>query len=180
MKAFWKGNLSNMMRIIPSETLIFWVKELFQKTFHYHQKFSARQDLYINSILGISSALIVSFTLYPFEYVRQQLSNRLDNKGVGILLQFKKTISKNGLRGIYKGGHIFLLGLVLFRGTYFGLYDSFKVKTDNPLTRWCIAYFSMFLGIMVGYPVDTIRRRIVSSKGKYCGFKNCLEEVWKK
>lgn len=65
VRAFWKGNLSNMLRILPSETLIFWIKELFQKTFHYHHRFTARQHFYINSTLGIASASIVSFALYP-------------------------------------------------------------------------------------------------------------------
>lgn len=65
VRAFWKGNLSNMLRILPSETLIFWIKELFQKTFHYHHHFTPRQHFYINSTLGIASASIVSFALYP-------------------------------------------------------------------------------------------------------------------
>jgi solute carrier family 25 (adenine nucleotide translocator) protein 4/5/6/31 len=73
--------------------------------------------------------MIVAFTLYPLEYVRQMLSNRVDNSGVGIWHQFKKTIRKSGIRGVYKGVHIFLSSLVLFRGTYFGLYDSLKIKT---------------------------------------------------
>lgn len=84
------------------------------------------------------------------------------------------------MRGIYKGAHIFLLGLLLFRGTYFGIYDSLKVKTDNPLYRWCIAYFAMFVGIIVAYPGDTVRRRIVSSKGKYNGMVDCFKKIWAK
>jgi len=31
LRAFWKGNLSNMLRILPSEALIFSLKEFFQK-----------------------------------------------------------------------------------------------------------------------------------------------------
>jgi solute carrier family 25 (adenine nucleotide translocator) protein 4/5/6/31 len=80
-------------------------------------------------MIGITSAIIVSFTLYPLEFVRQLLSNRVDNSGIGIWHQLTTTVRKSGLKGIYRGAHIFLLGLLMFRGTYFGIYDSLKVKT---------------------------------------------------
>jgi len=37
-KSFFKGNLSNMIRVVPSETLIFQLKEYFQRHFHYHHQ----------------------------------------------------------------------------------------------------------------------------------------------
>jgi solute carrier family 25 (adenine nucleotide translocator) protein 4/5/6/31 len=124
--------------------------------------------------------MIVAFTLYPLEYVRQMLSNRVDNSGVGIWHQFKKTIRKSGIRGVYKGVHIFLSSLVLFRGTYFGLYDSLKIKTQDRQMRWLISYFSMLCSVLAVYPGDTVRRRILSSKEKYSGFKHCFLSIWKK
>ena len=99
---------------------------------------------------------------------------------MGIWHQFAKTVRKKGVRGIYRGAHIFLLGLLLFRGSYFGIYDSLKVKTDDELYRWCIAYFAMFMGIITAYPGDTVRRRIVSSKGKYKGMVDCFKHIWAK
>lgn len=32
---------------------------------------------------------------------------------------------------MFKGAAIFSLGLIFFRGTYFGVYDSLKVKTND-------------------------------------------------
>jgi solute carrier family 25 (adenine nucleotide translocator) protein 4/5/6/31 len=81
---------------------------------------------------------------------------------------------------VYKGAHIFMLGLLLFRGTYFGIFDSLKVKTEDSFFRWCIAYFAMFLGITVAYPGDTIRRRLITSKGKYSGMVECLKHICQK
>ena len=124
--------------------------------------------------------MIVGFALYPLEYVRQILSNRVDNSGIGIWHQFKKTVGKNGIRGVYKGAHIFMVSLILFRGTYFGIFDSLKVKTDDPKMRWLFSYFSLLCGVLAVYPGDTVRRRILSSKGKYSGFKDCFLSMWKK
>jgi hypothetical protein len=68
----------------------------------------------------------------------------------------------------------------MFRGTYFGIYDSLKVKTEDNLIRWSIAYASMFMGIIAAYPADTVRRRIVSSKGKYGGMIACFKTISRK
>lgn len=73
----------------------------------------------------------MSLSLYPFEYIRQQLLNRTDRNGRSITHYLKKTIIDTGISGFYKGVVIFSIGLIMFRGTYFGVYDSLKVKTNN-------------------------------------------------
>jgi solute carrier family 25 (adenine nucleotide translocator) protein 4/5/6/31 len=91
----------------------------------------------------------------------------------------RDTIKMRGISGLYQGVHIFLFGLIIFRGTYFGIYDSLKVKTDNEITRWIFSYFAMFMGILMAYPSDSIRRRIVSSGNKYPGMLRGLGQVWR-
>ena len=108
------------------------------------------------------------------------MSNRVNNTGIGIWEQLKRTVRNDGILGVYRGSHIFLLGLFLFRGTYFGVYDSLKVKTNDALTRWGFAYLAMMMAITVAYPGDTVRRRIVSSKGKYRGMINCFATIYKR
>lgn len=103
----------------------------------------------------------------------------MDNSNITIFQQLAKTIKKSGLRGIYKGAHIFLIGLLFFRGTYFGIYDSLKVQTNDNLVRWFYSYLSIFSAIIVVYPVDTIRRRIVCSKGRYNGMIDCFRSIGK-
>jgi hypothetical protein len=67
---------------------------------------------------------------------------------------------------------------LLFRGTYFGIFDSLKIKTEDKFVRWSIAYFAMFMGITISYPGDTVRRRLITSKGKYNGMINCYKSIW--
>lgn len=135
---------------------------------------------YFNTTIGIVSAMIVAYTLYPLEFIRQKLSNRVDNSGGGIWHQFIKTVRKTGIKGLYKGVSIFLMGLVLFRGTYFGIYDTLKIKTEDSRMRWLISYFSIMCGALVIHPSDSVRRRILSSKGKYKGFNDCMFSIWRK
>ncbi len=64
-RSFFKGNLSNMIRVVPSETLVFQLKEYFQRHFHYHHQLSDAEHFKYNTFIGISAAMIVSLSLYP-------------------------------------------------------------------------------------------------------------------
>jgi len=75
--------------------------------------------------------MIISLSLYPFEFIRQQLLNRTDRNGRSITYYLKKVVGSTGIRGFYKGALNFTLGLIIFRGTYFGVYDTLKVKTKS-------------------------------------------------
>jgi|JI61114C2RNA_FD_contig_61_28832_length_706_multi_1_in_0_out_0_1 hypothetical protein len=80
--------------------------------------------------IGIGASLAVSLTLYPFEVIRQLLLNRTD-RCLSMWQVVSNTLKHNGVAGMYKGATIFSLGLVLFRGTYFGVFDTLKVKTHD-------------------------------------------------
>lgn len=81
---------------------------------------------------------------------------------------------------MYKGCSNFLLGLIIFRGSYFGIFDTLKVKTDDEKKRWLASWFATYTSIMVSYPIDTVRRRLVSSRGKYPNSRTLLTEIIKK
>lgn len=85
-----------------------------------------------------------------------------------------------GISGFYKGIVNFSLGLILFRGTYFGVYDSLKVKTNNEGKRWLASALASYLAITSGYPIDTVRRRFITSRGKYPNSRECFQDIWKK
>jgi solute carrier family 25 (adenine nucleotide translocator) protein 4/5/6/31 len=92
----------------------------------------------------------------------------------------RKTVASEGVGGFYKGAFIFSLGLILFRGTYFGLYDSLKVKTRDERMRWLASAFASYLSIVIGYPIDSVRRRLISSRGKYANSRACCWDIWKR
>lgn len=78
-----------------------------------------------------------------------------------------------GLRGVYRGALISFYGISIFRGTYFGIYDSYKQKKYHELYNWMISYFSYVTATFLTYPTDTIRRRLMMTSCanyKYKGF----------
>ena len=44
----------------------------------------------------------------------------------GLVDVYTKTIKKNGIAGLYRGFNISCVGIIVYRGLYFGMYDSLK------------------------------------------------------
>ena len=74
------------------------------------------------------------FFVYSLDYARTRLAN--DSKSTkkgggehqfnGLFDVYKKTIATDGIRGLYRGFVISCVGIVVYRGLYFGMYDSLK------------------------------------------------------
>jgi solute carrier family 25 (adenine nucleotide translocator) protein 4/5/6/31 len=143
-------------------------------------------------LAGASSLLFV----YSLDYARTRLAN--DNKSAkkggerqfnGLIDVYRKTIASDGVAGLYRGFVISCVGIVVYRGLYFGLYDSIKpvVLTGN-LEGNFLASFLLGWSITIGaglasYPIDTIRRRMMMTSGeavKYSSSFACFREIVKK
>lgn len=74
-----------------------------------------------------------------------------------------------------------LVGVTVFRSTYFGIFDTFKDRTENSLERWGVSYMSTFAAISLTYPSDTVRRRMMLTSCadyKYKNFVDCAAQIW--
>merc|ERR1711915_344133 len=103
-----------------------------------------------------------------------------------VSLMSKKTLKSDGIQGLYRGFVISAVGIFIYRGMYFGLYDTLKpivLGADAGVT------LSFFLGWAVtvtaglmSYPIDTVRRRMMMTSGggvKYKGSLDCFMQVVK-
>merc|ERR1711936_1558210 len=129
--------------------------------------------------------------VYSLDYCRTRLANDAKTKtGTrqynGMIDVYAKTIKSDGVQGLYRGFVISCVGIFIYRGMYFGLYDSIKpiVLGDN-----ASVFLSFILGWIVtvtaglmSYPIDTIRRRMMMTSGqavKYKGSMDCFVQVMK-
>ena len=137
---------------------------------------------------GASSLLFV----YSLDYARTRLAN--DNKAAkvggqrqfnGLVDVYRKTLASDGIAGLYRGFVPSVVGIIVYRGLYFGVYDSLSklpqfisyfisdvpnllfitlepVVLVGPLEGSFLASFLLGWGVTVGsglasYPLDTIR-----------------------
>jgi len=115
---------------------------------------------------GASSLLFV----YSLDYARTRLANDAKSaKGGGerqfngLVDVYKKTLASDGIAGLYRGFVPSVVGIIVYRGLYFGVYDSLKpVVLVGALEGSFLASFFLGWGVTVGaglasYPLDTIR-----------------------
>ncbi|KAM3324886.1 hypothetical protein P3S67_000010 [Capsicum chacoense] len=74
------------------------------------------------------------FFVYSLDYARAHLAN--DSKAAkkggerqfnGMIDVYRKTLASDGVAGLYRGFNISCLGIIVYRGLYFGMYDSLKL-----------------------------------------------------
>ncbi len=112
------------------------------------------------------------------DYARTRLTNDLKSskKGGkkqfdGIIDVYKKTIATDGIAGLYRGFVISCVGIVIYRGLYFGVFDSVKPMLPANVKDNLFVTFLLGWGVTVGaglasYPIDTIRRRMMMTSGE--------------
>jgi solute carrier family 25 (adenine nucleotide translocator) protein 4/5/6/31 len=192
--SLWRGNLANVLRYFPTQALNFAFKDTFKalfavpKTASYGKKFAS--NIAAGGLAGAASLTVV----YSLDYARTRLAN--DNKAAkkggerqfnGLLDVYRKTIKTDGVAGLYRGFNISVVGIIVYRGLYFGLYDSIKPML-GPLKDNLLANFMLGWGITIGaglasYPIDTVRRRMMMTSGeavKYKSSAHAFAEIVKK
>jgi solute carrier family 25 (adenine nucleotide translocator) protein 4/5/6/31 len=189
--SFWRGNTANVIRYFPTQALNFAFKDYYKSLFSYDQKKDGYAmwmtgNLAAGGAAGATSLLFV----YSLDYARTRLAN--DNKSAkkgasgerqfnGLLDVYKKTIASDGIAGLYRGFLPSVVGIIVYRGLYFGMYDSLKpVVLVGDLKGNFFASFALGWAVTTGagvasYPLDTIRRRMMMTSGEKVHYKGMFD-----
>ena len=108
-----------------------------------------------------------------------------DRQFNGLVDVYRKTLKSDGLAGLYRGFTISCVGIVVYRGLYFGMYDSLKPALPENLQKSFLATFLLGWAVTTGaglasYPIDTIRRRMMMTSGaavKYDSSLHAFREI---
>jgi len=191
---FWRGNLANCIRYFPTQALNFAFKDQIKALFKA-KKDEGYASKFVKNIAsgGAAGAMSLCF-VYSLDYARTRLANdtKSSKKGGGerqfngLIDVYTKTIKSDGIQGLYRGFVISCVGIVVYRGCYFGFYDTLKpiVLGDNAglAASFVLGYVVTISSGLVSYPIDTIRRRMMMTSGeavKYKGSVDCAVQVIK-
>ncbi|GAA5861410.1 hypothetical protein JCM8115_001892 [Rhodotorula mucilaginosa] len=187
--AFWRGNTANVIRYFPTQALNFAFKDYYKSLFSFDQKRDGYAkwmagNLASGGAAGATSLLFV----YSLDYARTRLA--ADSKGAnkggerqfnGLVDVYKKTLASDGIAGLYRGFIPSVVGIIVYRGLYFGMYDSLKpVVMTGPLQGSFLASFLLGWGVTTGaglasYPLDTIRRRMMMTSGEKVHYSSMMD-----
>jgi len=189
--AFWRGNMANVIRYFPTQALNFAFKDTVKSLFKT-AKDAPQYEKFAKNILsgGCAGSLSLMF-VYSLDYCRTRLANDAKSKDgkrqySGMIDVYAKTIKSDGIQGLYRGFVISCVGIFIYRGMYFGLYDSIKpiLLGDNAsvLLSFLLGWVVTVTAGLMSYPIDTIRRRMMMTSGqavKYKGSLDCAVQVLK-
>jgi len=176
--SFWRGNTANVIRYFPTQALNFAFKDKFKAMFGF-KKNEGYWPWFAGNLAsgGLAGATSLAF-VYSLDYARTRLANDAkSSKGDGarqfngLLDVYKKTLASDGIAGLYRGFGPSVIGIIVYRGLYFGLYDSLKpVVLVGPLEGSFAASFLLGWTVTTGastasYPLDTVRRRMMMTSG---------------
>jgi len=190
--SFWRGNLANVIRYFPTQALNFAFKDQYKRIFMSGVDRKTQPWKFFGANLasgGAAGATSLCF-VYPLDFARTRLAADVGKgtdrefKGLGHCLT--SIYKSDGLGGLYRGFFVSVQGIIIYRASYFGLFDTLKPmlisdpKNANFFVTWAIAQVVTIASGITSYPFDTVRRRMMMQSGrKDIIYKNTLH-CWAK
>jgi len=182
--SFWRGNLANCIRYFPTQALNFAFKDKIKAIFATPKTAPQWQKFGSNILSGGAAGTLSLLFVYSLDFARTKLANDAKGKGGerqynGLIDVYRKTLATDGIQGLYRGFVISAVGIFIYRGFYFGLYDSLKpilLPADAGfLASFTLGYTVTVAASSASYPIDTIRRRMMMTSGTGVHYKNWVD-----
>jgi len=196
--AFWRGNFVNILRYFPTQAFNFAFKDTIKAMF---PKYSPKTQFWSFFAVNMASGGLAgagSLTIvYPLDYARTRLASDVGSgkrafSGLTDCL-VKTAKGPKGFLSLYNGFGVSVVGIIPFRGTYFGVNDTLvgsipkELKNDHGFkgiaVKFGCAQTAALCAAYASYPFDTVRRRLQMQSEKpqeewvYKGTMNCFSKI---
>lgn len=148
--SFWRGNMANVIRYFPTQALNFACKDFYKKTLCPYNPKKEPFKFFLGNCASGGAAGATSLTVvYPLDFARTRLAADVGSGGErqfnGLVDCLKKVAASDGAAGLYRGFGISVVGIIGYRASYFGMFDTGKVllfediKKANFFAMWGFA-----------------------------------------
>ena len=195
IRSFWRGNFASVIRYIPQQALNFAFNDQIKGIFKLSKNATNKQKFATNIMSGGCAGSLSLVFVQSIDYTRTRLamdvaknSDKRTRQFKGIIDCYVKTIKSDGIRGLYRGFVISCTCIFIYRGLYFGLYDSLKPivlgvgKDIAWLHTFLLGWAVTIVSGLTAYPIDTVKRRMMMTSGekvKYSGSIDCFRHIIK-
>ena len=192
-KSLWRGNLANVVRYFPTQALNFAFKDTFKKYLNPYDRKTQPGMFFLGNIASGGAAGAASLcVVYPLDFARTRLAVDVgqgegSRQFNGLVDCLGKIAKSDGPLGLYRGFGISVLGIIFYRGAYFGLFDTGNAmifsdtKNASFFAMWAFAQTTTTAAGIISYPLDTVRRRLMMQSGRkekmYSGTVDCFSKI---
>ncbi|CAD8100891.1 unnamed protein product [Paramecium sonneborni] len=192
--SLWRGNGVNVLRYFPTQALNFSFKDFFAKLLKKNNNQQHSSQLFYNILSGGLAGTCSTSIVYPLDLARTRLGvdlgrTKSERQFQGLVDCLTKIYKSDGIRGWYQGIGICFVGIFIYRGLYFGIYDTgrdifFKDGDAKSLIMkffyaQCVVIFSE----TISYPTDTLKRKLMMQTAgvtkKYKNAFDCFNQIMK-
>merc|ERR1712070_987595 len=194
--SFWRGNMANVIRYFPTQALNFAFKDTYKQMFLAGVDKKTQFGRYFLGNLasgGAAGATSLCF-VYPLDFARTRLAADVGSgpegkrEFNGLVDCLRKIAAKDGAGGLYQGFGISVVGIIFYRASYFGLFDTGKVMLLGPksniLATFMLGQVVTVSAGIISYPLDTVRRRLMMTSGAkeklYNGTMDCFAKIYQR
>jgi len=191
--SLWRGNLANVIRYFPTQALNFACKDTYKKWLcPFNPKTEPVKFFMGNMASGGAAGATSLCVVYPLDFARTRLAADIgtgeDKEFTGLVDCLKKIAQKDGIGGLYQGFGISVVGIIFYRASYFGLFDTGKAillgDKPNLLYVFMLGQIVTVSAGIISYPLDTVRRRLMMTSGQgekmYNGTLDCFAKLYQK
>ncbi|XP_077238689.1 thylakoid ADP,ATP carrier protein, chloroplastic-like isoform X4 [Tasmannia lanceolata] len=160
IKGYWKGNLPQVIRIIPYSAVQLFAYETYKKLFRGKDgELSVVGRLAAGACAGMTS----TFVTYPLDVLRLRLAVEPGCKTMSEVAL--NMLRDEGIGSFYRGLGPSLLGIAPYIAVNFCIFDLIKKSLPEkyqkrPESSFVTALVSATLATVMCYPLDTVRRQM--------------------
>lgn len=174
--ALWRGHSATLLKYIPLQVLTFTFHSKLKRLFPKYDPQKHPLKMFLSNLAKGAIAGVLAITIvYPLDTVRTKMAADLGRTAAsreftGFRDSVAKIYRQGGFTSFYTAYPYSLLGTSLYRGFYFGLYETamkFYGQGDNKVyySMLCAQVSTNVAGLLI-YPIDTVRRNLVLQAAK--------------
>lgn len=146
--SLWRGNSTNVIRYFPTQALNFAFKDYFNglPALSAKAEDSKGRRLARRVLNGGLAGSLTTLFVHPLDFARTRIGVDIgklpsERQFTGLGDCFRKVLSREGIRGIYRGLSISIPSIFVYRGLYFGIYDYGKEGILSPDASRIVRFF---------------------------------------
>jgi len=183
---FFRGNLTNLLRIVPSAGIKLATFDMYKVTSARWFPAASSWNIFLSSfIAGSFSGATQVVIAYPLDVVRTRLMQAGNYEGIWHCI--KTTWQQEGLTAFYKGMPLSIFGVAVYVGISLGMYDFFKrvSHTNSSLKKVIVAALTAAAASSITFPSGIVKKRIQLQgslhhpSSKYRGYIDCFATIFR-